>query len=140
MIAMYQRFISPYKGFSCAYRVYTGRLSCSSHGYRVIKRYGIFIGVVLLKRRLRLCGSEHRRHVEKRARSQRLGGYRRTQAGFCDFECDSCVDMSDICSCGCDVLNPTHCDFGESRRKKKADGQYVAISPGSTPRPIKQKV
>ena len=28
-IRLYQRFISPYKGFSCAYRVHTGLPGCS---------------------------------------------------------------------------------------------------------------
>jgi len=34
-IRAYQRHLSPWKGFRCAYRVLTGRDSCSAYGYKV---------------------------------------------------------------------------------------------------------
>jgi putative component of membrane protein insertase Oxa1/YidC/SpoIIIJ protein YidD len=36
LIDGYQRFISPYKGYTCAYRVHAGRAWCSAFGKRVI--------------------------------------------------------------------------------------------------------
>jgi len=56
----YQRYLSPHKGFSCAYRCATGRDSCSRHGYRVIERFGLWDGLALLRRRLRRCGDVYR--------------------------------------------------------------------------------
>jgi putative component of membrane protein insertase Oxa1/YidC/SpoIIIJ protein YidD len=55
LIAGYQRFLSPYKGFCCAYRVHTGRASCSSLGRRVIRTHGLFSGLVLLTQRFKRC-------------------------------------------------------------------------------------
>jgi len=36
----YQRFISPYKGFRCAYGVVHGRGSCSDIALRIARRFG----------------------------------------------------------------------------------------------------
>lgn len=100
----YQRFLSPLKGFSCAFRVATGADSCSSYGYRVIARFGVRRGVGLLERRLALCGHVHRR-MPPRAVLTRL----RRQQGFCDA-CDACDGpcdcigaVLDVLSCGADV-------------------------------------
>lgn len=54
-IAGYQRFISPYKGFGCAYRVRTGRASCSQFGKRAIDRLGAIAGIRLIARRFQEC-------------------------------------------------------------------------------------
>jgi len=62
----YQRHLSPHKGFSCAYRCATGRGSCSAHGYRVIERFGLWTGLALLRRRLRLCGDTYRSRIQVR--------------------------------------------------------------------------
>jgi len=36
-ITGYQTYLSPYKGFCCAYRVHTGRKSCSALGFRAVR-------------------------------------------------------------------------------------------------------
>jgi len=59
----YQRHLSPHKGFNCAYRCATGRDGCSAHGYRVIERFGLWTGLALLRRRLRLCGDTYRSRI-----------------------------------------------------------------------------
>lgn len=51
----YQRWLSPHKGFSCAYRVHTGRCSCSSFAKRAIDRVGVFAWPKLQKRRFKRC-------------------------------------------------------------------------------------
>lgn len=60
-IAGYQRWISPYKGFRCAYRAHTGRCSCSQLGARAIRRFGTFDGIGVLRERLYRCGVAFRR-------------------------------------------------------------------------------
>lgn len=87
----YQRYLSPHKGFCCAYRAHTGRCSCSALGYRAVRRYGTLNGIAVLRRRMYLCGVAHRRY----APSQPLGTYRparppRAQRGdcACDLPCD----------------------------------------------------
>jgi uncharacterized protein len=141
IIIFYRRFVSPYKGFSCAYRAYTGRASCSEHGYRAIERHGIFIGIALVKRRLTRCGNEYRKHRMTETHRPRLVLYSRNQAGFCDIGCDvGGCDAVDIGSCACDgfsACGPSPCDFGDWNRRKKEDDQYVEIGPGTMSRSTK---
>ena len=139
-IALYKRYISPYKGFSCAYRVHTDCASCSSLGYRAIRRFGFTQGLGILDKRLRRCAIAHSRYSTKPP----MPSYRRTQAGFCDVGgCD--VGGCDVPSCDfpskdcgpsrcnvsfCDLLNI--CNGGCDRpRKKSSDDDVVHIPPNS---------
>ncbi|WP_354356088.1 membrane protein insertion efficiency factor YidD [Variovorax boronicumulans] len=56
----YQRFISPYKGFSCAHRVLTGEASCSQFAKRVISRLGVWAGALVIMRRFGTCATSAR--------------------------------------------------------------------------------
>ena len=110
-IRCYQRFISPYKGFSCALRVATGGASCSAYGYAVIARFGLLRGLGLLQRRFALCGHVYRRAHACPPQHPRL----RYQRGFCDAQCDlpcdgpgHCVSVdtvADAASCVCDLAD-----------------------------------
>ena len=112
-IRAYQRFLSPWKGFSCSYRVLTGHDSCSTYGYRVIARHGLRIGLPLLQRRLRACGERHRQHLALHPQVRRRVR-RQAQAGFCD--CD--VPLLD-CACDCaDVANLLSCNWPGSKNKR----------------------
>jgi putative component of membrane protein insertase Oxa1/YidC/SpoIIIJ protein YidD len=55
LIESYQRFVSPYKRFACAYRVRHRRDSCSQFGKRAIARLGLLPGVQLIRRRFVKC-------------------------------------------------------------------------------------
>ncbi|MTW01777.1 membrane protein insertion efficiency factor YidD [Duganella ginsengisoli] len=127
-IRAYQRWLSPYKGFACAFRVHTGRDSCSAYGHRVISRFGVSAGMALLRRRLAACGAQHRLHAPSRQPHASL----RQQAGFCDASCDvpTCdapCDMPaldtacDVASCGCDLA-----DLWPGKRKRE-DGDGEAL-------------
>ena len=109
-IRLYQRHLSPRKGFSCAYRVVTGGASCSAHGYQVIWRHGLAAGLPLLRRRLRRCGEVHR--AAQSTRNPVL----HYQRGECDINpCDgdgcglgmprgrSCLSNT-ARDCGCNLL------------------------------------
>lgn len=126
-ISAYQRFISPYKGFGCAYRVHTGCQSCSVLGYRAIRRFGVIDGVALLRQRFLRCGVAHERHHAFISRVHR-------QRGICDLSCDmpSCdlpcdIDMphsvSDAISC-CDCAS---CDCGSRRSSRHHEGDDRAV-------------
>ncbi|QKY06178.1 membrane protein insertion efficiency factor YidD [Janthinobacterium lividum] len=105
-IRAYQRYLSPYKGYSCALRVLTGRDSCSAYGYKVIARHGLRPGLALLQRRLRACGERHRQHGALQPPA-RQSARRQAQAGYCD--CD--VPLVD-CACDCaDVANVLNCSW-----------------------------
>ena len=57
LIGTYQRYISPHKGFSCAYRASSDRPSCSAFAQRVIRRFGLLEGLLLLRLRFAACSA-----------------------------------------------------------------------------------
>ena len=61
LIGTYQRYVSPRKGFRCAYRARHRQDSCSQFARRAIDRFGVWSGIHLLRRRLDKC------HHAKRA-------------------------------------------------------------------------
>ncbi len=99
-IRAYQRHLSPRKGFACAYRVRTGRASCSTLALRAVARYGVLRGLGVLDARLLRCRLAHEARGPCRVPRQtpRLSP---SQAGFVD--CGGC-DAGDFCSGG-DVLD-----------------------------------
>ena len=127
VIRTYQRYLSPYKRFGCAYRTHTGHSSCSALGYRAIQIHGAFAGFVILRERLYRCGVAHRRYTPSPPRPHVK------QRGDCDIGCDGCdlpsgKDFSKGCnffSC-CDVGS---CDWSERKRKKQDPKKYVYIPP-----------
>lgn len=133
-IHCYQRYISPYKGFRCAYSVHTRCASCSSLGYRAVRRYGVLGGLSILRKRTYLCGVAHRRFAVQSRRPLR------SQRGDCDMGCDAPVDSH--CDCDmpsgrslaksldfvdcCDFVD---CDGPKRKRKKSKDEGHVYLRP-----------
>ncbi|MGQ3054430.1 MAG: membrane protein insertion efficiency factor YidD [Roseateles sp.] len=120
LIRLYQRHISPHKGFSCAYRVHTGRAGCSALGYRAVRRHGVFTGLGLIRARTRRCGVAQRRYGSAAARVALA-----TQRGDCDVGCpaDLPCDGPGRSSWGiCDWLNCCDCcDWPERKKKRRRD-------------------
>lgn len=116
-IRFYQRFISPYKGFSCALRVATGGASCSAYGHAVIARFGLARGLGLLQRRFALCGQVHRRAHLCPPPHPRL----KYQRGFCDAPCDLPCDGHGDCLSADTVADAASCvlDAGDCGRPSR---------------------
>ncbi len=55
LIWMYQRWISPVKGFRCAYSVLHGGPGCSGFAKHAIRDFGIWRAVGKIRRRVREC-------------------------------------------------------------------------------------
>ena len=55
LINIYQTWVSPSKGFTCAHRSYFGRSTCSVYGKRAVSKYGAQTGVTLIFRRFKSC-------------------------------------------------------------------------------------
>ncbi|MFC5472800.1 membrane protein insertion efficiency factor YidD [Paraherbaspirillum soli] len=130
-ITLYQRHLSPLKGFSCAYRICTGGDSCSAFGYRAIERHGIRIGLALLRRRLNECSRQHRLHIQSCRQNVDFAKPVNFQAGHCDGcdlgPSDSC-DTCDLGTCACDIFDA--CDWflpdvGTRERSKKKRGEVT---------------
>lgn len=133
-ISTYQRYVSPYKGFCCAYRINTGRKSCSALGFRAVRRYGVIAGLAVLRRRTYLCGVAHRRFSPVHGRPHHR------QRGDCDPGCDlpgdfncntpgskSCSSIFDFASC-CECGS---CDGSDRKRKGNEQEQYVYLPPNT---------
>lgn len=73
LIRDYQKFLSPHKGFSCAYRVLHGGESCSQYFKRVVGEDGILIAISSAKNRFRECreANENLKLRRKKYKSQR---------------------------------------------------------------------
>lgn len=126
-IRFYQKRLSPYKGFCCAYRHHTGASSCSEFGYRAIRRYGLFDGLSVLNRRLNLCGVAHRRfNIYTRPHSAQRGD---CDLGGCDLPGDlDCGDVKKGLSWVCDASSCCDvCDW--PKRKQSKEEKYVYIPP-----------
>lgn len=122
-ISFYRRFISPYKGFRCAYAYHTGCASCSKLGFRAIRRHGVQVGLRLLFGRFDRCRDVYLRHVIERAATRGtlpegalmpMGPMRR-QRGFCDalacVPCDAgCASAPFEAAChGASILDAVNC-------------------------------
>jgi len=124
-ICVYKRYLSPYKGFVCAYRIHTGGSSCSTLGLRAIRRYGVLRGIGLLRERTYLCGVAQRRFGAARTLRPRVH-----QRGDCDPGCapdcdlfsggtsNKIGDALSCCSCGCDGWGNKKKAPRQSKRRK----------------------
>lgn len=54
-IKLYQRYISPFKGFRCAYGVMYGGNSCSKEIYKILETQGLIRGIPLARSQLGKC-------------------------------------------------------------------------------------
>lgn len=120
-VGAYRRYVSPHKGFACAYRVHRNGLSCSAHAERVIRRFGVVRGLALVQRRLARCGQVHRLHH---------GAQRASQRGSCDLPCDIPCDGSEVrglghcldcADCGCDGDRRGERKHQRRRERKRTD-------------------
>lgn len=57
---IYQRYLSPHKGFSCAHRRLYGGASCSEYFRQAVSVYGVFDALPRLQRRFTACGEANR--------------------------------------------------------------------------------
>jgi uncharacterized protein len=112
LVEIYQRRLSPLKGFRCAHRVLRGGRSCSEHAKQVVRRWGVWKLWPLLKRRFARC-AEAKQVLD-------YGGKRKPaeqeQARSTDGGCASSFGHGMSCDPGissCDVPVPVEgCDVG----------------------------
>ncbi|CAA6824387.1 MAG: Unknown protein [uncultured Sulfurovum sp.] len=106
LIEFYQKYISPYKGFCCAYRVYTGEVSCSQYSKIVIQENGTVRAFPLIRERFRACQSSAKKLEEERKKKDKQG--------FTDNCLTSCSCPTPSCSSGSGGLScdACACDVG----------------------------
>ena len=117
LIGLYQKYLSPRKGFRCAYRVrHRRRASCSQFARRAIERLGVLPGVRLLRRRFHKChrAAEVLDYETPRRKEEEA---RRRESSWSPADCTpdsgSGCDVSGLAD-GCDLLGSAAgaCDVG----------------------------
>ncbi|MBS0260533.1 MAG: membrane protein insertion efficiency factor YidD [Planctomycetes bacterium] len=98
LIAGYQRFISPYKGFHCAYRLRHGGAGCSEFARQAIREQGLWRGWRMIRQRFRDCAlaAQQQRNVESEGQSS--NGMSAQAAKHC---LGSGCDLSSVACSGC---------------------------------------
>ena len=118
-IRAYQRYLSPYKGFSCAYRVLHQEQSCSSYFQTCITEQSFDRACVSFQQRLQDC---HQANLILQAgvsnRQRQRNKRRRKQNSSCseNNNCPSCSDLTDfsLLFFACDAVDCGDCaDFGD---------------------------
>lgn len=103
-IGLYQRYVSPYKGFCCAYRAQTGRRSCSAYGKTIATRLGFVALIQALPRQFDRC----RASFGVLAAMSR--GRRKSKRDFDPPDVCDAIDLASSVDCGsCGV--PCDCAF-----------------------------
>ena len=106
-IGAYRRYLSPHKGFCCAYRKVTGRRSCSAYALAIVQRLGAVALVQALPRQFARCRAAYARWLQRfeggpqgRATNR---GERRRWWEHCDCSpCDCAGDLPcDCVPCDC---------------------------------------
>jgi uncharacterized protein len=112
-IVGYQRYVSPYKGFRCAYRAKTGRSSCSEYARRLVLKLGVGALAEGLPRQFARCKTAFATlsaYPYERAEERKR---KRDRADACDINpCDLPLDLACNAS-SCDLpigLDAMPCD------------------------------
>jgi putative component of membrane protein insertase Oxa1/YidC/SpoIIIJ protein YidD len=122
LVRGYQKYLSPHKGFSCAYRKLHGDASCSEYFRQSIDRYGLSHAIPLFQQRLEACKVANltlRSQVSEREEDSELPEKkkRQNQNLSCDRAVGDCVGYGcgDCGSSDCGDCNTPDCgDCGSS--------------------------
>jgi putative component of membrane protein insertase Oxa1/YidC/SpoIIIJ protein YidD len=106
LIGVYQRYVSPYKGFCCAYRARTKRRSCSAYAKTVIDRLGTRALLSAMPRQFARCKAAYL----ALAASAVAGSLppdepqrKRSWWEYCDCNPCDCLSLGDLpCDLPCD--------------------------------------
>ena len=108
LIGLYQRYLSPRKGFRCAYGVLHGRDSCSRFASRAIEGHGLVGGARLTSRRFDKCRWASHVLDYERARDRRE---RRERPLWWMNGCNPGCGRADAASCVGDVALQGCCEL-----------------------------
>lgn len=119
LLAFYQVFISPYKGFKCAHGVLYGRGTCSSIAKQMIVQDGIVDAWPKIRQQLHACGQSYQilqilaMHAQSPTQLSdaiilwRKRDESKRQSWLGEFA-SQCIDS--VMSCGCSRLTRLGCD------------------------------
>ena len=82
IIRFYQRYISPYKGFSCAHRALRGGMSCSEFGLQQFQTKDPFRAYKETRMRMHECGDVYREFMSKKPEAEQRAIKKRKRKRF----------------------------------------------------------
>lgn len=102
LITLYQKYLSPHKGFNCAYACYHHSLSCSAMVKNIIAEHGVIAGWPLIKQQFVNCHlayqyletEREKKERERRERSRRRNRPRQRECSKTD-KCDCALELGD---------------------------------------------
>ena len=106
VIRLYQRFVSPYKGFRCAHACLHKGASCSNAVLAIVKQHGFFRGYANIKARLHACKLAH---ATLQLNAQEDSNKRKKKEKTAMTRCDPSA-ACDAASC---AGKGKHCDLAE---------------------------
>jgi putative component of membrane protein insertase Oxa1/YidC/SpoIIIJ protein YidD len=110
-IRLYQRRISPHKGFRCAYSHTHGGPGCSGAVLSILEDKGLFSGWGLIKERFISCESAAKDREEDRKKRKDKSGSGSDHTSPCGF---GAVDACDVGDCIPDGPCDGPCDISTS--------------------------
>lgn len=125
LITLYQKYISPYKGFRCAYGCYHKTLSCSAIIKNIIAEHGLLAGWPLIKQQFANCHLAYQALETEREKRERQKRQRRRQGQqrecFSKKNQDRCDCVSNFGDCIPDLpCDGFDCSFLRFRLPKKS--------------------
>ena len=103
LITLYQKYLSPHKGFSCAYACYHHSLSCSAMVKNIIAEHGVIAGWPLIKQQFLNCHlayqlletEREKQERERRERSRRRNRRPQRECFSRQDKCDCALELGD---------------------------------------------
>jgi len=85
-INLYQRYLSPHKGYCCAHRVYTGEDSCSQYAKVAIAEHGLFSAFPLIREQFDRCSFASEKIKEQKENYKKSDACQDSLAGCSTFD------------------------------------------------------
>lgn len=104
-IGIYQRYISPHKGFCCAYRVHTGKRSCSAYAQGIVERVGALALFTAMPRQFARCKEAYMALSEAKNRKRLFKNKENESSSWGDCDVIDCTDIP------CDWDFPCDCSW-----------------------------
>ncbi|MFN8509664.1 MAG: membrane protein insertion efficiency factor YidD [Deinococcaceae bacterium] len=99
-IRLYQRYVSPYKGFRCSHAAFFGGKSCSGAIYALILRKGIVAAWPLIRQQFAECSWAHQVLSYMQEKESPSGNRRCKPSREADDTCrmaGACFDLFETC-------------------------------------------
>lgn len=89
-IDLYQKYISPKKGYRCAYSALHGGCGCSGHVKILIKKHGVLKSIPLARNRFKMCREAYS-FIEKHGIPGLPPGKHGANTGGICGDCERCL-------------------------------------------------